>query len=490
MTSSSAEPSTAQPSPGGDPRDDRLVRRIGLLQATALNMIDMIGVGPFITLPLIVAAMHGPQAMLGWVLGAILVMCDGLVWAELGAMMPEAGGPVRYLRAMYGPRAGRFLAFLFVWQLTFSAPLSMASGCIGFAQYAAYLWPALGHTLVSREAAITLPGLGRLAVELTVTNGTFVAMGAALTAIFLLYRRITVVGRLAGLLWVGVIGTTLWIIVSGLLHFDPRQAFAFTPGAFEPSREFFTGLGAAMLIAVYDYWGYYNVCYLGSEIKDPGRTIPRAILLSILGVAALYISMNIVILGSMPWQEVAASRFVISEFMQRVWGTWAASAVTILMLWTAFASVFSLLMGYSRVPYAAALDGEYFAVFAKVHPEHRIPHVSLLVLGGNAVLFCLFKLADVVTALVVIRLVVQFLAQTIGVIVLRQRRPDLPRPFRMWLYPAPAVLAFLGFLYVLVMRPKPIVSLRLAAAVVVVGAVSYALKHGWKAISGAAARNL
>ena len=283
-----------------------------------------------------------------------------------------------------------------------------------------------------------------------------------------------------------MIGTTLWIIVSGLLRFDPRQAFAFTPGAFEPSREFFTGLGAAMLIAVYDYWGYYNVCYLGSEIKDPGRTIPRAILLSILGVAALYLSMNIVILGSMPWQEVAASKFVISEFMQRVWGTWAASAVTLLMLWTAFASVFSLLMGYSRVPYAAALDGEYFAVFAKVHPEHRIPHVSLLVLGGNAVLFCLFKLADVVTALVVIRLVVQFLAQTIGVIVLRQRRPDLPRPFRMWLYPAPAVLAFLGFLYVLVMRPKSIVSLRLAAAVVVVGAVSYALKHGWKTMRGAA----
>ena len=161
MKSPSAEPSAPQPISDDRPGDDRLVRRIGLLQATALNMIDMIGVGPFITLPLIVAAMHGPQAMLGWVLGAILVMCDGLVWAELGAMMPEAGGPVRYLRAMYGPRVGRFLAFLFVWQLTFSAPLSMASGCIGFAQYAAYLWPALGHTLVSREAAITLPGLGR-----------------------------------------------------------------------------------------------------------------------------------------------------------------------------------------------------------------------------------------------------------------------------------------------------------------------------------------
>src|SRR6476660_8951780 len=176
---------------------DRLVRSIGLWQATALNMIDMIGVGPFITLPLIVAAMHGPQAMLGWVLGALLVICDGLVWAELGAMMPEAGGPVRYLRAMYGPRAGRFLAFLFVWQLTFSAPLSMASGCIGFAQYAGYLWPSLRNTLTSVQLPLSIPGVGTTTIEFTITNGTFLAMGVAVLAIVLLYRRITAIGRMA-----------------------------------------------------------------------------------------------------------------------------------------------------------------------------------------------------------------------------------------------------------------------------------------------------
>jgi amino acid transporter len=177
--------------------------------------------------------------------------------------------------------------------------------------------------------------------------------------------------------------------------------------------------------------------------------------------------------------------------MQRIWGPSAGSIVTLLMLWTAFASVFSLLMGYSRIPYAAALDGEYFPVFARVHPRHRIPHVSLFVLGANAVFFCLFRLADVVTALVVIRLVVQFLAQTVGVIVLRQRRPDLPRPFRMWLYPAPAVLAFVGFVYVLVMRPKSGESLRLALAVVVVGGVLYALRQWWRpaAVPSAAAGN-
>jgi amino acid transporter len=275
--------------------------------------------------------------------------------------------------------------------------------------------------------------------------------------------------------------------VSGLVHFDARQAFTFPPGAFTLSRGFLTGLGAAMLIAVYDYWGYYNVCYLGSEIKDPGRVIPRAILLSIAGVALIYITMNIAILGAMPWREVEASKFVISEFMQRLWGPRSAALVTLLMLWTAFASVFSLLMGYSRIPYAAALDGEYFPVFARVHPRHRIPHVSLLVLGANAMVFCLFRLADVVTALVVIRLIVQFLAQTVGVIVLRQRHPQRPRPFRMWLYPVPAVLAFLGFVYVLVMRPKSLESIRLAVAVVIVGSLLYSVRHWWGARSAPAA---
>lgn len=454
-----------------------LVRGIGLWQATALNMIDMIGVGPFITIPLMVATLHGPQAMLGWVLGAVLVTCDGLVWAELGASLPEAGGPVRYLRAMYGPRAGRWLSFLFVWQLTFSAPLSMASGCIGFAQYASYLWPSLSTVIYAHPLALTLPAVGTISIDLTITRGTFLAMGTAAFAILLLYRRITVIGRLAALLWVGVIGTTLWIIVSGFGHFSAARAFDFPPDAWALTPAFFTGLGSALLIAVYDYWGYYNVCYLGAEIREPARVIPRAILLSIAGVALLYLTMNITILGAMPWQEVEQSKFIASEFMQRIWGPWAGVLVTILMLWTAFASVFSLMLGYSRVPYAAALEGDYFRPFARVHPKHAFPHVSLLVLGATAIFFCLFKLADVVTALVVIRICTQFLAQTVGVIVLRALRPDVPRPFRMWFYPVPALLAFLGFVYVVVMRPQSWVQVRLALVVVIAGSILYWLRR-------------
>ena len=427
--------------PNSPPDQPELIRGVGLAGATTLNMIDMIGVGPFITISLIVSAAGGPQAMLGWILGAVFALCDGLVWAELGAAMPGAGGSYRYLKEIYGPRTlGRLLSFLFIWQLSFSAPLSVASGCIGLAHYAGYLWPGLDRTLVEHTLRAGVPILGALEVRLVLMPGTFVAIATCAIVVFLLYRRITAVAKIAELLWVGGALAMTWIIVAGFMHFRPALAFDFPPGAFRPSHEFFTGLGAAMLLTTYDYWGYYNVCFLGGEVKDPGRTIPRALILSILAVAALYILMNLAVLGVIPWRELAQhssdqSNYVMSVFMQRIYGNWAGRAVTGLIMWTAFASVFSLLLGYSRVPYAAALDGNYFRAFARVHPQHRFPTVSLLALGGVAMAFCLLRLADVIAALVVIRILLQFIVQAVGLIVLRKRQPDMPRPFRMWLYP-------------------------------------------------------
>jgi basic amino acid/polyamine antiporter, APA family len=465
---------TAPPAANGD--DHELIRGVGLWGATTLNMIDMIGVGPFITIPLIVAAMGGPQAMLGWILGAVLVTCDGLVWAELGAALPGSGGSYRYLAEIYGPRKlGRLMSFLFIWQLTFSAPLSIASGSIGLAQYATYIFPAMGQ-----EKKITLPVLGNL--DINAIPVALAAIAALALAVFLLYRRITLIERLSKFLWVGVMLTIVCVIFAGVTHFDRRLAFDFPPDAFTLRPEFFTGLGAALLVAVYDYWGYYNVCFFGGEVKEPGRTIPRAVLLSILFVAIIYIVMNISILGVIPWREFAgtantpAQRYVISSFMERLYGTKAGVVVTVLIMWTAFASVFSLLLGYSRVPFAAARDGNYFRVFANVHPRHRFPYVSLLVMGGIASVFCFFRLADVIAALVVIRILVQFLAQIVGVIVLRVRRPDLPRPFRMWLYPLPALIALSGFIYVLISRKNFLKEVRYAAVLVVVGLIIYFIR--------------
>jgi basic amino acid/polyamine antiporter, APA family len=459
-----------------------LERGISLKNATALNMIDMVGVGPFITLPLIVAAAGGPQAMLGWILGAVIALCDGLVWAELGAAMPEAGGSYEYLKQIYGRKSlGRLLSFLFVWQLSFSAPLSIASGCIGLAHYAGYLWPGLDATIATHSFHLGLPLLGRLELSVIVMPATWVAIGTAALVIILLYRRITVIGRLAELLWVGVALAVGVVIVAGFSHFSAARAFDFPPGAFHLSHEFFIGLGSAMLIATYDYWGYYNVCFLGGEVKDPGRTIPRAVIISILAVAVIYILMNIAVLGVVPWRELAGhsgdqNNFIISVFMQRLYGPWAARVVTVLIMWTAFASVFSLLLGYSRVPYAAARDGNYFRAFGRLHPERRFPVTSLLALGGAAMLFCFLRLADVIAALVVIRIMLQFIVQAVGVMVLRKRQPDMPRPFRMWLYPVPALLAIAGFTFILVARKNFLREIRYALAILILGVVIYLLR--------------
>jgi basic amino acid/polyamine antiporter, APA family len=462
-----------------------LIRGVGLTSATTLNMIDMIGVGPFITIPLIVSAAGGPQAMLGWIAGAVLALCDGLVWAELGAAMPSAGGSYRYLKEIYGPKTlGRLLSFLFIWQLSFSAPLAVASGCIGLAHYAGYLWPGLERTLAANTLQLGVPLVGMMEARVVVTPATFVAIATCACVVFLLYRRITAVARIAELLWVGGAAAMTWILVAGFTHFKPALAFDFPPGAFRLSHSFFFGLGAAMLLTTYDYWGYYNVCFLGGEVKDPGRTIPRALIISIVAVAALYILMNLVLLGVIPWREMTQysnpqNNYIMSVFMQRIYGSWAGRLAAGLIMWTAFASVFSLLLGYSRVPYAAALDGNYFRTFARVHPKHRFPTVSLLALGGVAMLFCFLRLADVIAALVVIRIMLQFIVQAVGVMVLRVRRPAMPRPFRMWLYPLPALLAIAGFTFILVERKNFLREVRYALVILVAGLLIY-LVRSWR----------
>jgi amino acid transporter len=449
-----------------------------------LNLLDMIGVGPFITLPLLLAAMGGPQAMLGWVLGALLALCDGLVWAELGAAMPEAGGTYHYLRKIYGGRVGRLLSFLFLFQLCFSAPLSVASGCIGLSQYATFLWPGLvGHTTTHALR------LGAYSAAISVGPTTAVAIGAVLLAVMLLYRNLAKMRGLSAFLLASVLLTIGWAVVTGLLHGHIGQAFAFTPGAFQLNHAFFTGLGSAMLIATYDYWGYYNVTFLGGEARDPGRTIPRAVLISIAIVAALYLALNVSILSVLPaprllaLQNIEARRALLSQFMQTAYtpslgthvGVLLGKLAAVLVMVTAFASVFSLLLGYSRIPFVAAREGGFFAAFGRLHPTHNFPHVALLALAGVACLACFFSLGDVVAALVVIRILLQFLLQHVGVMVLRHTQPNLPRPFRMWLYPLPPIVALLGFSYIVVFRPNFHRELGLAACVLIAGVLAYAV---------------
>ncbi len=413
--------------------DDRpaLIRRFGLLQATALNMSNMIGVGPFITIPLLMSALGGPQALLGWLVALVIVVADGLVWSELSAAMPGSGGSYGYLREGFGrERWGRFVAFLFIWQFILSGPLEIASGYIGFARYLRYVWPNLQ------------PG-GTVAV----------AMAVGVVNIALLYRRIDSIGKLTVSLWVGTLVTTAAVIVTGAAYFDPAVAFDVPPGAFSFSVGFLFGLGAAARVGIYDYLGYYSIAYIGDEVKDPGRVIPRSILISVLAVAAIYLGINLSIIGLIPWREFVPAAnhpqadFIVSIFMEQAYGSRVATLFTALVLWTAFGSVFALLLGYSRIPYAAAVDGTFFKVFARLHATKRFPHVSLLLIGAIAIAASTLSLGMVIDALITTRILVQFIGQVVALWLLRRNAPGMPRPFRMWLYPVPNLVALFGWIF-------------------------------------------
>lgn len=442
-----------------------LDRGLGTAGALGANIIDMVGVGPFITLPLIVTAMGGPQAMLGWLLGAVLSLCDGCTWSELGTAHPLAGGSYAYLREAYGPRWGRLLSFLYAWQLLISAPLSIASGCIGFAQYSGWF----------------LPGASRWTLSA-------LAIAACIGVTLLLLQPIRRIGAVTRILGAVVLLTLVATIVVGLTHFSASRAFSFPAGAFHLDGAFFAGLGAGLLVSAYDYWGYYNACFLAGELRTPERTIPRAVLGAIAIVGTLYLLMNIATLGVLPWQELThadagARRYTMALLAERAFAghSWAHASATIAVVLVAvasLASIYGLLLGYSRIPFAAAQDGNFPAIFGRLHPRVRIPAVSLVTLAAITIVCCLFRLQEVIASLVVLRILFQFLLQGIAVLLPKHRRErQLPGRFRMPLYPLPALVATAAFVFIVVSRPHIGGELRLAAIVLVTGLAMYALRN-------------
>jgi len=448
---------------------DSLQRRIGLRSAVALNMLEMIGVGPFITLPLVIAAAGYRLSAWAWVLGAAIAVADGLVWAELGAAFPRAGGSYAFLREIYGPKgAGNWLSFLYVWQVSFTAPLAIASGCIGLSGFLAWFWPGLDGAPIAALPALRYASLA--------------AAGACLLVTALLYRNLSSITRLAWLLFAGVLAAIAGVIVSGFAHASATGGWRMPSAPALSWSVASLGLAQATLLTTYCYWGYYNICFLGGEVRRPERTIPRAILLSLFFVAAFYVAMNLAALPSMrdAAAHAADSQMVrvqlVADIARSAFGLWAGRLLAALVVWTAFASVFSLLLGYSRVPYAAARDGNYFRFLAAVHPRYGIPHRSLVALGLAAACFCFFSLTQVITMLVITRILLQFFLQHLGVMLLRAQRPALDRPFRMPLYPLPPLAAMAGFLFMLVNRSHALGGLGVAAGIAVSGTLIYGFR--------------
>ncbi|HWB62758.1 MAG TPA: amino acid permease [Chitinophagales bacterium] len=405
---------------------DKLIRGLNLWQAVAVNTIDMVGIGPFVTLSFIMGAMSGPLCLLAWLMGALLAFADGAVWAELGAKWPEAGGSYVFLQKLYGEnKGGRLMAFLFTWQTIIQAPLVIASGAIGFSMYLTYLLP--------------LSTLGQKAV-----SGVLVMLVTAM-----LYRKITDIGKISLAFGSVVVVTIIWIIAGGFTHFNSAMAFALPQSGVHFDGAFFKSLGSAGTKAIYCYLGYYNVCHLGAEIKSPERNIPRSIFLSVAIIAVLYLLMQTAVLGVVPWLEAKDSSFIISLFIEKTYGPYAAQVATALILLIAVSSLFAVMLGYSRVPYAAAANGNFFRVFSKLHPTKHFPHVSLLVLGAVAFVFSLlFKMKEVITAIIVMRILVQFVAQALGIMAWHQKHKTETMPYRMWLFPLPPLAAIGIWLFI------------------------------------------
>ena len=448
-------------------RDAPLVRGVGLLGATAINVISMIGIGPLITIPLVLGALNGPLSLVGWVLGALIAICDGLVWAELGSLYPGSGGTYGYLLEIFGrARLGRLLAFLFVWQIIFVAPLNQATGYIGFANYAGYLFPKLAASPLALKLA---------------------AVAVGVITLVSLYRGITAIAKVGVVLFIAAVGTLLCVIVASYAHFTPAQAVTLA----HPDSVWsglWAGLGQALIIAMYDYTGYNQSSCVGGEVRNPARTIPRSIIISIALVAVLYITMQVGVLGAIPWQSIIPladgslpplAQHVASAIVEHSFGVITGIVVTILILITAFASVYGNLLGYSRVPFAAAADGVFLKPFAHVHQKLRFPDVSLVVMGLIALVACFFALDQIINALTAGIVLVQSVAQIAALAVVRWR--GIQPPYRMPLYPLPALFALAGWLYIFMGAGTPaivfgIVSISIGAAVFGIRA---ALRHEW-----------
>jgi fructoselysine transporter len=415
----------------------QLKRRLGLASAVALNMSQMCGAGPFITIPAMIVVMGGPQAYLGWLLGAVLALCDGLVWAELGASLPGSGGTYIYLREAFGKRTGALLPFLFVWTAMLFIPMTMATGVMGFVQYLGWFLP-----------------------QMTELQGNLVGLTLIWITIGLLWRTTRSIGRLGIVLWIIMLASIACLIAASLSHFNAARAFSFPAGAFDLGHSaFWFGLAGSLTIGTYDYLGYNTTAYIAAEIENPGKVIPASIVLSILGMCVVYFTMQVGVLGVVDWhrmldQNSAAFSSVASVVLNESWGAKAAGIVTVLILITAAASVFSGLLGGSRVPYEAACDGVFFRAFSQIHPRLGFPTWGLLSMGVLTSLgFAIGRLTSLTTLiqlLTTVMILVQSVAQIGALLVLRRKRPDIERPYKMWLYPVPALIALLGWTYIYV----------------------------------------
>jgi len=454
-------------------QQDQSRPRLSLLQAVSINMAMMVGVGPFITMPDFVKNMGGTHSLVVWLIGALVAICDGMVWAELASAFAGTGGTFHFYEQAYGKKpVGKLLKFLFVWQFLFSAPLELATGALGFAMYLGYLVPDLKLVVTDWPWTIQVENL--------------VAMLIMLGIVALAWRNLQAAGKLMVVLWIGMLVTMIVMIAGclfkadlGLLTTAKDQLVSAVNTGLQGDYRLWIGAGAALAIAMYDFLGYYQVCYMGEEVDHPERNLPRSILIAVLLIAALYFSLNLSLYAVMPWQDVAQSKHIASDAFEKLYGGWAGQLMTCLILWTALAATYAAMLSYCRVPYAAARTGHFFKLFSQLHPRHQFPHYALIALGIIGALACLRNLEAVIAALLTSRILIQFLGQIVTVFYIR-RVPELKSRmrFRMPLFPIPAIISFAGWSFVFCTSDIP--ALWYGGLSLLIGLVAFVVWNRWR----------
>ena len=402
-----------------------LRRDLGLVAAAAIVVGTVIGSGIFLVPSEMVRGVGTPgMVFVVWVVGGLLSLFGALTYAELAAAMPEAGGEYVYLREAYGP----FFGFIYGWTQTLVAKsASIATIATGFYLYSANFWPALAGVI----ATIPLP-IGPGGGQLEIRYGQLVAMALILGLGILNYFGVKVGGNVQVAVTVVKVGSIVGIIIAGLAAERGSAAnLATMVGATGGTSGFF----AALLASLWAYDGWNNVSMVSSEIKQPQRNLPLALVAGTAFVAVLYITTNLAYFYVLPAADVAASERVAGDAMRVAIGPVGADLVSIAAMISMFAALNGSILAGSRVPYALARDGYFFPRIAHVHPTHATPAPAIILLSSWAALLVLSGHYRALYTLVLFPSWILYAMATASVIVLRRKRPDLPRPYRTLGYP-------------------------------------------------------
>ena len=409
-----------------------LRRDLGAWAAAAIVVGTVIGSGIFLVPRTMIQRVGSVELVFAvWVVGGLLSLAGALSYAELAAALPEAGGEYAFLREAYGPLWG----FLYSWtQMWVAKSGSIATLATGFFLYLTNFFAPLDRVF----ATIPLP-IGPNGGPLELRYGQFFAIGLILSLAWLNYYGVKLGGNVQVAVTIVKVALIAFIIIAGVFF---GQAHPPSPSSILPLS--FSGFIAALVAALWAYDGWNNVSMVSSEIKNPQRNLPRALIGGTVCVIGIYLLANMAYFHVMSPQEVSNSTRVAGDMMGKIFGPWGASAVSVAAMISIFAALNGSILTGSRVPYAAARDGLFFRSIAWVNPRYHTPGVCIWVMSGWACLLVLSGKYDDLFNLVIFASWILYGMTAAAVVVLRYRRPDLPRPYRTVGYPFVPVLFVIG----------------------------------------------